>query len=611
MQSFIGKIIMKHIFILFLFVQLLPSQYVFKSQYLQNSELTFGYVDSCAKFWMKAYDPVGGGFYVNINRQGNLSGSSIKNTLNQSRDAYGFTRAFQMTGDTTYLRYARYALNFMYKNGWDQTNGGWYNDINSAGTPTSPTANKTAYYQHYAALGITASFEATRDTTDWSWLMKSYAYNESKFWDPSPSYFGYYDYVSANGTNPTDKSFNATVDAVTTHVLHLYLMTGEAKYKTRLLELADNMLNYLAASSRSQQIGFAEKYTTTWAIRSSNNNDETRTIMGHVLKTGWCLARIYELEKDPLYLSTAEELVQSVLDKGYDHQNGGPYKDYNRITGQMLMYGITDTAKAWWQMEQAITSGLILYQLTGKEKYLKMADESLDFFMKYFVDHVYGDVFENANKYGGMITQWGTTKGGTGKAAYHSIETGYYAYLYGKLLVKKEPARLFYSFSTQPQLRQLRMRPVGVPDGALKIASVTRNGIPYSNYDSAGLILTLPAMTEGIFAVTYAPVQIPTHIVSASAYPEKFALQQNYPNPFNPSTTITFSLASNGSSATTDVVLKIYNALGMEVAMLVNEQKGPGTYSVQWNASHCASGTYFARLQSGRNVQVMKMSLIR
>jgi mannose/cellobiose epimerase-like protein (N-acyl-D-glucosamine 2-epimerase family) len=610
MQSFNRKIHMKRIGFLFVLVQLLSSQYAFKSQYLQNTEMTFGYVDSCAKFWMKAYDPVNGGFFVNINRQGNPFGTALKNTLNQSRDAYGFTRAFQMTGDTAYLRYARYALNFMYTYGWDQTYGGWYNDINNSGTPINPSAAKTAYHQHYATLGITAMYEATRDTADWSWLMKSVAYNEAKLWDASTSFFGYYDYVSANGTNPTDKSFNATVDAVTTHMLHLYLLTGEAKYKLRLLELADNMLNYLAASSRSQQIGFAEKYTTAWQIRSSSS-DEMRTIMGHVLKTGWCLARIYELEKDPIYLSTAEELVQNVLDKGYDHQNGGPYKDYNRITGQMMMYGITDTAKAWWQMEQAITSGLMLYQLTGKEKYLKMADETLDFFMKYFVDHVYGDVFENANKYGGMITQWGTTKGGTGKAAYHSIETGYYTYLYGSLLVKREPATLHYKFNTMSQTRQLRMRPVGLPDGALKITSVKRNGSPYGNYDSTGLMLTLPAQTDGIFAVTYAPVQQPVGIVSSSTAPNTFVLHQNFPNPFNPSTTIQFTIGTPSSSDKERVSLKAYNLLGMEITTLVNEQLSPGTYNVQWNASHHASGTYFARLQYGGHVRTMKMQLVR
>jgi mannose/cellobiose epimerase-like protein (N-acyl-D-glucosamine 2-epimerase family) len=599
---------MKKYLLLSLFLlQSLLSQYNFKSQYLQTPEMLFGYVDSCAKFWMKAYEPTSGGFYVNINRQGNLNGTStIKNTLNQSRDAYGFVRAFQMTGDTSYLRYAKYGLDFMYNYGWDKTYGGWNNDISKTGVATSPTANKTAYYQHYAMLGITAAYEATRDTNDLNWLMKSYDYNESHLWDSSAANFGYYDYVKYDGTTPTDKSFNATVDAVTTHLLHLYLMTGEQQYKVRLLQLADNMINRLAASAPLQQIGFAEKYTSLWQIKSSNSNDEKRTIMGHVLKTGWCLARIYQLEKNPIYLSAAEQLVQIVLDKGYDHQNGGPYKDYDRTTGQMMMYGITDTAKAWWQMEQAVTSGLMLYQLTGKEKYLKMADETLDFFMKYFVDHIYGDVFENANKYGGMITQWGTTKGGTGKAAYHSIETGYYSYLYGKLLVKKEPATLYYKFNAENHDRTFTMHPIGVPNGSLTINGIIKDGSLYSNYSQEQLTITIPAHTGGVFAVTYQPKSVNAVAASMSHTPNNFQLMQNYPNPFNPITTISYQL-----SAISFTTLKVYDAIGREIATLVNEMNEAGNYSIQFDAQKLSSGIYFYRLQAGEFVEVKKMLVMK
>lgn len=597
---------MKKITLLCFSLQIIVAQYQYKSQYLQNPEMNFGYVDSCAKLWMKAYDTTNGGFFVNVGREGNPFGASIKNTLSQSRDAYGFIRAFQMTGDTTYLRYARYALDFMYKNSWDKTYGGWYNSIGNTGTPSNVNETKTAFYQHYALLGVVAAYEATRDTTDWSWLMKGYEYNENKLWDTTAAIFGYYDYVAANGTNPTDKSFNATVDAVTTHVLHLYLMTGEQKYKTRLLQLADNMINWLAASAAAQAIGFAEKYTTTWQIKSSTSNDEQRTIMGHVLKTGWCLARIYELEKDPLYLSTAEQLVQSVLDKGYDHQYGGPYKDYNRITGAMMMYG-QDTAKAWWQMEQAITAGLMLYQLTGKEKYIKMADETDDFFMKYFVDHQYGDVYENRFKNGGFISDWGTTKGSGGKAAYHSIETGYYAYLYGTLLARKEPATLYYSFNTINVDRQLKMRPVGVPDNYLKISSVKKDGAAYSNFDSTNLVLTLPAGTGGIFAVTYQPTSAATYIASSRTAPEQFALEQNYPNPFNPTTTIGFKIHVSGFTS-----LKIYDMLGREIATVVNDNLEAGrSYSVNFDGSLLSSGIYFARLESGGKHMIKKMLLVK
>ena len=70
--------------------------------------------------------------------------------------------------------------------------------------------------------------------------------------------------------------------------------------------------------------------------------------------------------------------------------------------------------------------------------------------------------------------------------------------------------------------------------------------------------------------------------------PESFELKQNYPNPFNPTTTIQYSIPSNGN-----VELKIYDILGREVATLVNETKAPGNYEVNFNAANLASGGLF------------------
>ena len=88
--------------------------------------------------------------------------------------------------------------------------------------------------------------------------------------------------------------------------------------------------------------------------------------------------------------------------------------------------------------------------------------------------------------------------------------------------------------------------------------------------------------------------------------PEGFALFQNYPNPFNPMTTISF--VQRGSAVTT---LKVYDLLGKEVAVLLNEKKEPGTYSVQFDASKLSSGVYFYRLQSGGFVETKSMLLLK
>jgi hypothetical protein len=109
----------------------------------------------------------------------------------------------------------------------------------------------------------------------------------------------------------------------------------------------------------------------------------------------------------------------------------------------------------------------------------------------------------------------------------------------------------------------------------------------------------------------------PSVEVIINGAPTAFALEQNYPNPFNPSTTIGFTLSPNpspsGRGEGVRVTLKVYNAVGQEVATLVNnELLEAGVYhQKQFNASHLASGIYFARLTSGGKTMLKKMMLIK
>lgn len=85
-----------------------------------------------------------------------------------------------------------------------------------------------------------------------------------------------------------------------------------------------------------------------------------------------------------------------------------------------------------------------------------------------------------------------------------------------------------------------------------------------------------------------------------------YKLSQNYPNPFNPVTKITYSLAKSGL-----VTLKVYNILGKEVAVLVNEIKNTGHYSIDFNASNIPSGVYFYKLETEGFNEIKKMMLIK
>jgi len=89
-----------------------------------------------------------------------------------------------------------------------------------------------------------------------------------------------------------------------------------------------------------------------------------------------------------------------------------------------------------------------------------------------------------------------------------------------------------------------------------------------------------------------------------------FNLEQNYPNPFNPTTMIKYSVMKSGN-----VSLKVYDVLGNEVATLVNEEKQPGNYEVEFQSTvsnqQLASGIYFYQLRAGEFVQTKKMLLLR
>ncbi|MBA4313467.1 MAG: hypothetical protein C0417_12660 [Chlorobiaceae bacterium] len=88
--------------------------------------------------------------------------------------------------------------------------------------------------------------------------------------------------------------------------------------------------------------------------------------------------------------------------------------------------------------------------------------------------------------------------------------------------------------------------------------------------------------------------------------PEKYELFQNYPNPFNPSTTLSFVI-----SQLSFISLKIYNVLGQEVATLIEGEKAPGYYEIEWNADNMPTGVYVYKIMAGNFTDVKRMILIR
>jgi hypothetical protein len=102
---------------------------------------------------------------------------------------------------------------------------------------------------------------------------------------------------------------------------------------------------------------------------------------------------------------------------------------------------------------------------------------------------------------------------------------------------------------------------------------------------------------------------LPSPLVGVSqelTNPKEFILFQNYPNPFNPTTNIQFSIVNRQLT-----IVQVYDVLGREVTTLVHEVKGPGAYTVQFDASNLSNGAYFYRLHAGGFVSTKEMLVLK
>jgi hypothetical protein len=133
---------------------------------------------------------------------------------------------------------------------------------------------------------------------------------------------------------------------------------------------------------------------------------------------------------------------------------------------------------------------------------------------------------------------------------------------------------------------------IGQGNDALNSVTIVKNisnyiqEFYYSNFDAVCIVSAIEELTGD--------------------QPKEYLLNQNYPNPFNPSTIINFSLPSDSY-----LTLKVFNELGEEVAVLINEELRVGTYEVEWDASALPSGVYFYQLKTENFIEAKKMILMK
>ena len=96
------------------------------------------------------------------------------------------------------------------------------------------------------------------------------------------------------------------------------------------------------------------------------------------------------------------------------------------------------------------------------------------------------------------------------------------------------------------------------------------------------------------------------HTDNLKGNPDSFVLNQNYPNPFNPTTILSYTL-----KAPAFVKLSVYNLVGQEVQVVVDEYQNAGSYEYTFDAASLPTGVYLYKLQVGESSSVKRMTLVK
>lgn len=143
-------------------------------------------------------------------------------------------------------------------------------------------------------------------------------------------------------------------------------------------------------------------------------------------------------------------------------------------------------------------------------------------------------------------------------------------------------------------------------------ATITKNSV----WDLSKLkviVFIQDKLTREVFqseSIAYSEFAI-TNVANNNIISNNFNLEQNYPNPFNPTTTITYTLPDATINNSFPVQLVVYDILGNEMALLVNENQSSGEYQVSFNANRLANGVYYYQLKAGDLIQTKKMILLK
>lgn len=434
------------------------------------------------------YNTQNGGFHAHLEQDWTPNGQNRQYPGMISRHLFSFSAAYLMSGNPVYLKDARNVYHYLVENGWDETHGGWYNELNQKGEVVD--SSKDLFMQTYAITGLAMYHTVTRNPSALSYLEKSYNILQKHAWDSVNQ--GYY--RALNGdlsvSNP-QKDFSPQLAPASGFLTYLYPATGEKQYLDQMQTILEMAWKHMRHPTEPW---IMESFDEKWQM--INGQNEAMNV-GHNLEVVWLLLRLYHMTDDVTFKQHALELTYPLNSQSFDPNTGAwyhhlPVNHPKRDEHQPV----------WWVQAYGNMTQLYLYKVTGAEQYLENFRKGAEYWNKAFIDEQYGGTFLKTKLDGSTLKG---AKAVRTKTSYHAIEHGLLNFLYLNLWVNKEPVNLHYQLTHTKE--GSTFHPSILADTAVVIQSVMINGEQWKEYDAKTNTIQLPGAEHLTIKVTLESTQ--------------------------------------------------------------------------------------------------------
>jgi mannose/cellobiose epimerase-like protein (N-acyl-D-glucosamine 2-epimerase family) len=431
-----------------------------------------------------------GAFYTNLSREWQPRPPWDKIPAMISRQIFGFSTAYLLSGEEKYLKVARKAVGYLLKHGWDKKYGGWFSSITQTGA--SKDTFKGASTQLYSCVGLTQYYFATADERVLPYVLKSVDILKTNAHDKE--FDGYF--MSLN----RDLTVRDSTKAKHSHygqgslMPNLFLATRDQDILSFSEHLADLSIERMIDPKEGWILGFPTHFDRSWNYIPYMVDGMDTIYLGASSTAALFFLRLYHQSGNESYLKHGKALGDKLSRYGWDARGGW----FNLVERAFPYRPLADQSVWWWIQIYGSFLQLQLYHLTHEEQYLERFRKSELFYDRYFVDHKYGGVFIGVSPDGMLIGDG--AKAAPYQTSYHEIEHGFLNYLYLNLYVNKLPVLLHFRLDGP---KKHFVSPVD--DASVQIAEVRINGNPWTDFDAQERSVTLPAGKDLKLEIKFVP----------------------------------------------------------------------------------------------------------